>query len=243
MPELPPSIAQHYHERTKYDPETIAAKSKQLDWTEQPVPFKEYKIGAYFDLKPYLKDPSEDSDADPDAGWWHRLSSLLLCSYGLTAKVQTVDDSYLYLRSAPSAGGLYPAEVYLISRGTAQLPAGTLQLSVQNSFTCSFLGQSSLADLASSLFSVASARKYPIGDRHYHCFFSFFLALRRPSLSANFPRHRSFIEQYRVSLRRQRLPTSPDWRIRRRSCQSITVHRLGARRSDLCSCFSRLARY
>jgi SagB-type dehydrogenase family enzyme len=124
MPELPPSIAQHYHERTKYDPETIAAKSKQLDWTEQPVPFKEYKIGAYFDLKPYLKDPSEDSDADPDAGWWHRLSSLLLCSYGLTAKVQTVDDSYLYLRSAPSAGGLYPAEVYLISRGTAQLPAG-----------------------------------------------------------------------------------------------------------------------
>ena len=96
MPELPPSIAEHYHERTKYDPETIAAKSKQLDWTEQPVPFKEYKIGAYFDLKPYLKDPSEDADADRDAGGWHRLSSLLLCSYGLTAKVQTVDDSSLY---------------------------------------------------------------------------------------------------------------------------------------------------
>ncbi len=124
MPELPLSFAQHYHERTKYDPETIAAKSKRLDWTEQPVPFKEYKIGACFDLKPYLKDLSEESEVTADDRWWQRLSSLLLCSYGLTAKVQTLDDSYLYLRSAPSAGGLYPAEVYLISRGTAQLPAG-----------------------------------------------------------------------------------------------------------------------
>jgi hypothetical protein len=63
MPETPLSIAQHYHERTKYDPETIAAKSRQLDWEEQPVPFKEYKIGAYFDLKPYLKETSEESQA------------------------------------------------------------------------------------------------------------------------------------------------------------------------------------
>ena len=69
MPELPLSIAEHYHEQTKYDPETIAAKSRQLDWSEQPVPFKEYKIGAYFDLKPYLKDPSDDPNAAPNAGW------------------------------------------------------------------------------------------------------------------------------------------------------------------------------
>lgn len=124
MPEIPVSIAQHYHERTKYDPETLAAKSKQLDWEEQPIPFKEYKIGAYFDLKPYLKNESPESEVNPDVSWWHRLSRLLLCSYGLTARVPTMDGSPLYLRSAPSAGGLYPAEVYLISRGTPRLPAG-----------------------------------------------------------------------------------------------------------------------
>jgi len=44
MPQLHESIAQYYHERTKYDPETIAEESG-LDWDKQPVPFKEYKIG------------------------------------------------------------------------------------------------------------------------------------------------------------------------------------------------------
>lgn len=130
MPEQSNSIAQHYHERTKYDPETIAAKNQGLDWTRQPVPFKEYKIGTTFDLKPYLK---EDLEALTDAPSrrsltspleWRRLSRLLFCSYGLTAKVPTMMGEPIYLRTAPSAGGLYPDEVYLISRGTPLLPTG-----------------------------------------------------------------------------------------------------------------------
>ncbi|MBW4497198.1 MAG: SagB/ThcOx family dehydrogenase [Oscillatoria princeps RMCB-10] len=120
MPELRVSIAQHYHERTKYDPQTLASKSQGLDWEKQPVPFKEYKIGTSFDLKPYLK----TDVTDPEAKWWRRLSRLLFCSYGLTARVPTMTGSPMYLRAAPSAGGLYPAEVYIISRGTPQLPAG-----------------------------------------------------------------------------------------------------------------------
>jgi len=39
--------------RSKYDPETIAARIKGLDWAKQPVPFKEYKGTS--DLKPYKK--------------------------------------------------------------------------------------------------------------------------------------------------------------------------------------------
>ena len=128
------SIAQHYHQRTKYDPETLAEKSKGpgggLDWSQQPVPYKDYKIGHNVDLKPYLE--KEPAGADGDWRWWQRLSRLLIDSYGLTAKVMTYSGDPIYLRSAPSAGGLYPAEIYLVSRGTSLLPAGLYNYQVRS---------------------------------------------------------------------------------------------------------------
>ena len=123
------SIAQHYHQRTKYDPETIGQKSGGLDWSKQPHPYKDYKIGHEVDLKPYLDKPS--ADVDEDWLWWRRLSRLLIDSYGLTAKVMTQSGAPMYLRSAPSAGGLYPAEVYIVSRGTSLLPPGLYNYQVR----------------------------------------------------------------------------------------------------------------
>lgn len=117
------SIAQHYHERTKYYPETIAAKSKVLDWENQPVPYKDYKVGTTIDLKPFLKEDPKAFKDEPGKTLW-RLSQLLFCTYGLTAKMPTVMGPPVYLRAAPSAGGLYPAEVYLVCRGTPILPTG-----------------------------------------------------------------------------------------------------------------------
>ena len=121
------SFAQHYHQRTKYDPDTIASKSQGLDWSTQPSPYKEYKIGTIYDLKPYLQSTKQDVDSH----WWQRLSLFLLCSYGLTARIQTMDEP-MYLRAAPSAGGLYPAEIYLVSRGNKLLPAGLYNYQVKD---------------------------------------------------------------------------------------------------------------
>jgi SagB-type dehydrogenase family enzyme len=150
MPDLQVSIAQHYHERTKYDPETIQEKSQGLDWDKQPIPFKEYKIGATYDLKPYLTEveasPSDFADS------WERLSRLLFCSYGLTLKMMTRYGDPVYLRAAPSAGGLYPAELYLISRGTPLLPAGLYSYQPQSHSLIRFWDSEVWEDLQKACF-------------------------------------------------------------------------------------------
>jgi SagB-type dehydrogenase family enzyme len=131
MSEQPLSIAQHFHERTKYDPQTIASKSQGLDWANQPIPFKDYRVGAAIDLKAYLTDQLTVAVDNPEQNWWQRLSRLLFYSYGLTAKVPTMSGEPVYLRAAPSAGGLYPAEVYLIVRNLPQLEAGLYHYQTQ----------------------------------------------------------------------------------------------------------------
>jgi SagB-type dehydrogenase family enzyme len=124
MSEQPLSLAQRFHERTKYAPQTIAANSQRLDWDKQPNPFKDYKLGTSIALRPYLTNNPEAFANDPAELWWQRLSRLLYGSYGLTAEVQTFMGEPFYMRSTPSAGGLYPAELYVISRGTPELSPG-----------------------------------------------------------------------------------------------------------------------
>jgi SagB-type dehydrogenase family enzyme len=157
------SISQYYHLRTKYSPETLAARSRALDFDQQPSTFKSYQIGRRIDLKPYLapipddlgaggaagvaQETIADSGAGLDAPWaagmpvlpdvspqgpqfLYRLSQLLYCSYGLTQKLAYMGETF-YLRAAPSAGGLYPAEIYLIVREDGVLSAGLYHYEVQ----------------------------------------------------------------------------------------------------------------
>ncbi|MEM6503324.1 MAG: SagB/ThcOx family dehydrogenase [Cyanobacteria bacterium P01_C01_bin.89] len=156
------SFAHLYHQRTKYDPETLANQGRSLNWDRQPSSYKHYPGGLTYDLRPYLAPPkraglsaTDSASAELSAAaleksanqeflarqffesihqpsspgeqsvesrqFWLRLSRLLRGMYGMTARVPRYN---LVLRSAPSAGGLYPTEVYVLSRGTLDLPAG-----------------------------------------------------------------------------------------------------------------------
>ncbi|MGF1493013.1 MAG: SagB/ThcOx family dehydrogenase [Microcoleaceae cyanobacterium] len=151
MPQHQPSITQHFHERTKYAPETIHAKSRPINWYKQPVPFKEYKLGKLLDLKPYLKEKPEPWSEDTKIQQAERLSHLLLHTYGLTGKIP-MDLGAHYLRSAPSAGGLYPAEIYLISRGTPLLEPGLYNYQVRTHSLVQFWQDQVWPDLKSACF-------------------------------------------------------------------------------------------
>ncbi|TAD78295.1 MAG: SagB/ThcOx family dehydrogenase [Oscillatoriales cyanobacterium] len=124
MPEVELSVAQYYHERTKYHPETLARQAQPIDWDAQPSPYKDYKFGLSLDLKPSALDTLDE----PAANWWRRLSKLLYCTYGITARLPQMG---MVLRSAPSAGGLYPAEVYVVSRGNDRLGVGLYHYQVK----------------------------------------------------------------------------------------------------------------
>ncbi|TVR08262.1 MAG: SagB/ThcOx family dehydrogenase [Phormidium sp. GEM2.Bin31] len=117
------SIAKLYHERTKYDPETINQRVPNIDWDRPPVPFKDYPIGTRIDLKPHIGDRQTVLS---------RLSHLLYCTYGVTARIPQIAQQDLLLRASPSAGGLYPAEVYVLSRGGDDLPAGRYNYQVRD---------------------------------------------------------------------------------------------------------------
>lgn len=125
-----PSFTERYHELTKYRPETID-RLGGARWDEQPEPFKDAPAGRRVDLVPSLKEMFREDGGRPDPLYpWLRdealpgLARLLHATLGLTARLSGGAGGDVFLRAAPSAGGLYPAEAYVAVRDYPDLPSG-----------------------------------------------------------------------------------------------------------------------
>ena len=133
------SFTERYHELTKYRPETID-KLGTVHWEEQPEPFKDVSPGKKIDLIPHLKPLFSDIEIAPDPTLpWLRdealpaLTRLLYFTLGLTARMSSDGGPDLFLRAAPSAGGLYPTEVYVAVKDFPDLPSGLYHYHSQKS--------------------------------------------------------------------------------------------------------------
>ena len=123
-------IGERFQEETKYDPD--AMEGHTLDWSRQPEPYKNYEA-------PLAVIPLPEPDLTGDPNLWQllysrrsrreydggrpltteKLSALLWATQGVTARYGEVP-----FRTAPSAGGLYPVETYLLVRVVEGLEPG-----------------------------------------------------------------------------------------------------------------------
>lgn len=134
------SISYRFHQETKYAPGELDKFRLGPGAAQPPEPFKEYQAGAAIDLTPYL--PFEQNPftgkplapVTPPEGDWGlaEISRLLYFTNGVTAMMRMPDGGRHLFRAAPSAGALYPTELYLTIRDLPELPEGIYNYQVNN---------------------------------------------------------------------------------------------------------------
>jgi SagB-type dehydrogenase family enzyme len=120
------SFTERYHELTKYNPHTID-KLGPVHWDSQPPAFKSISSQQKIDLLPSLRTVMENLEvagSEGEAPDLENLARLLFFTLGLTARLSDASGGEQFLRAAPSAGGLYPTEIYVAARRQPNLPDG-----------------------------------------------------------------------------------------------------------------------
>ena len=134
-----------YHDATSYD--RHAMEPHAMDWATQPVPYKIYAKDGHSHAGgvalPEVERFPDGSLKDvyrlktvgqsPDGPDLSELSAICSLSGGLTARSRQ-GNGYFYFRSAPSAGALYPNELYVAAFDIHNLDPGIYHYGGHNRF-------------------------------------------------------------------------------------------------------------
>lgn len=121
------SIAERYHEETKYSPEALrrqASAQGAMDPARQPSPFRSV-AGARI-LLPTVGLPlvrRTEGARSAEGPVLERIARILWHTNGCTRIVRLAHGIH-HFRAAPSAGAMYPTEVYVALRGVEGAPDG-----------------------------------------------------------------------------------------------------------------------
>ena len=125
-----------YHEATKHSEWSVRTSRHVLDWSSQPLPFKIYRALDPIPLTRSFPEPdiptlaalSRSSEPASAAGGERvpdlaTLSRVLLLSAGITKRTRHPGGE-IYFRAFPNTGALYHVDLYVVTAGLLELPAG-----------------------------------------------------------------------------------------------------------------------
>lgn len=129
--------ARIYHEVTKHSYTSVRTAPHYLDWDNRPLTYKIYPEAGALALPrnlslsraPTLSAICSEAAGNPDAPLdIQALTRILFCADGLT-RSRVIDGDEYHFRAAPSAGALYPIEIYLAAADLDGLETGLYHFS------------------------------------------------------------------------------------------------------------------
>ncbi|MCF6228457.1 MAG: SagB/ThcOx family dehydrogenase [Planctomycetes bacterium] len=130
-----------YHNLTKYSQHSMG-QGHEIDWQNPPQQCKTYAGADVFDMRPFLPsndvrhfDPSDGLNDPTSPLGIPNIAKLLFATNGVTAVASGGQSGGFvekhYFRAAPSAGALYPTDLYLLVRNHGDLDAGVYYFHAQ----------------------------------------------------------------------------------------------------------------
>lgn len=127
-----------YHQKTSYA--RYALKDQVLDWDHPPDLYKTYLVKNRISLPKVDTLPKADlwhlvqdrskKNLDPDFDL-NFFSQIFLLSYSITARIRYPGHDFYY-RTVPSAGALYPSEIYLCTYPIGKTEPGLYHYGIRN---------------------------------------------------------------------------------------------------------------